>query len=224
MANDQGHATAQDPNARRLKFPTALTVLAIVLLSVWVASFFIPSGVYEFDETGPIPGTYSELPSCGDAAEGELCVDKGFFDQFSKLWDAPPSGLYGIENSEGFVGADEEGFLYGSAAIFLFVLAIGAFVGGLLIVLLALSGAALLRRDWWPERLRYAADLLAAPAYGVVTFVLLLPVVGILGLVLTLLTGETVEDNDAYRFISDSAQGATRKYGVKSVSVLAVKK
>lgn len=34
---------------------------------------------------------------------------------------------------------------------------------------------------------------------------------------------ETVEDNDAYRFISDSAQGATRKYGVKSVSLLAVK-
>jgi ubiquinone/menaquinone biosynthesis C-methylase UbiE len=37
------------------------------------------------------------------------------------------------------------------------------------------------------------------------------------------LTVETVEDNDAYRFISDSAQGATRKYGVKSVSLLAVK-
>jgi hypothetical protein len=32
-----------------------------------------------------------------------------------------------------------------------------------------------------------------------------------------------VEDNPAYRFISDSALGATRKYGVKSVSVLAVK-
>jgi ubiquinone/menaquinone biosynthesis C-methylase UbiE len=34
---------------------------------------------------------------------------------------------------------------------------------------------------------------------------------------------ERVEDNDAYRFISDSALGATRKYGVKSVSILAVK-
>ena len=32
-----------------------------------------------------------------------------------------------------------------------------------------------------------------------------------------------VEDNPAYRFISDSALGATRKYGVKSVSVLAEK-
>ena len=34
---------------------------------------------------------------------------------------------------------------------------------------------------------------------------------------------EAVQDNPRYRFISDSAQGATRKYGVKSVSILAVK-
>jgi ubiquinone/menaquinone biosynthesis C-methylase UbiE len=32
---------------------------------------------------------------------------------------------------------------------------------------------------------------------------------------------ERQEDNDAYRFISSSAQGAARKYGVKSVSLLA---
>ncbi len=34
---------------------------------------------------------------------------------------------------------------------------------------------------------------------------------------------ETVQDNPQYRFISDNAQGAARKYGVKSVSILAVK-
>jgi arsenite methyltransferase len=33
----------------------------------------------------------------------------------------------------------------------------------------------------------------------------------------------TVEDNPAYGFISDNAKGASRKYGVKSVSILAVK-
>jgi ubiquinone/menaquinone biosynthesis C-methylase UbiE len=32
-----------------------------------------------------------------------------------------------------------------------------------------------------------------------------------------------VEDNPAYQFISDNAKGASRKYGVKSVSILAVK-
>jgi hypothetical protein len=32
-----------------------------------------------------------------------------------------------------------------------------------------------------------------------------------------------VKENPEYRFLSKSAQGATRKYGVKSVSLLAVK-
>ncbi len=35
---------------------------------------------------------------------------------------------------------------------------------------------------------------------------------------------EKVQENDAYRFISDSALGATKKFGVKSISILAVKK
>lgn len=34
----------------------------------------------------------------------------------------------------------------------------------------------------------------------------------------------TLEDNPEYRFISDSALGATKKFGVKSVSLLAVKR
>lgn len=34
---------------------------------------------------------------------------------------------------------------------------------------------------------------------------------------------ETVEHNHAYQFLSENAQGASRKYGVKSVSLLAVK-
>lgn len=38
------------------------------------------------------------------------------------------------------------------------------------------------------------------------------------------LTVERVEDNPAYQFISENAQGASRKFGVKSVSLLAVKR
>ncbi len=34
---------------------------------------------------------------------------------------------------------------------------------------------------------------------------------------------ETVRDNPAYAFLSDSAQGATETYGIKSISLLAVK-
>jgi hypothetical protein len=32
-----------------------------------------------------------------------------------------------------------------------------------------------------------------------------------------------VEDNPQYQFISDNAKGASRKFGVKSISLLAVK-
>ena len=34
---------------------------------------------------------------------------------------------------------------------------------------------------------------------------------------------ETIQDNPQYRFISDNAKSAVRKWGVKSVSLLAVK-
>jgi len=100
-------------------FPTAFTVLAAVLLLVWVASFVIPSGAYQVDpETGgPRPGTYAEIET-----------DKSLPQQFYKLWAAPTNGLYGIESEAGDVGVDNTGVLYGSAQIFFFVLAIGAFI------------------------------------------------------------------------------------------------
>ena len=108
------------PKERRpLRFPTAFTVLAAVLLVVWGLSFVIPSGSYQVDaETGgPKPGTYEEIE-----------VDKSLDHQFYKLWNAPTNGLYGIQNDAGNVSVDNTGFLYGSAQIFLFVLAIGAFI------------------------------------------------------------------------------------------------
>ena len=50
---------------RKLRFPTAFTVLFIVLLLVWIASFWVPAGTYNKDSSGsPIPGTYHHLPSC----------------------------------------------------------------------------------------------------------------------------------------------------------------
>jgi uncharacterized ion transporter superfamily protein YfcC len=146
---------------KKFKFPTAFTVLAAVLVLVWIASFFIPAGIYDKNASGsPVPGTYHKLPSCSavaaggsaivaespaesgqapaDAtsapgakvvpAPGENCVDTSFSYRFKQLWNAPPNGLYGVEASNGFIGPWEGGFLYGSAAIFFFVLAVGAFI------------------------------------------------------------------------------------------------
>jgi len=157
--SQDGHAPTE-PEKKKFKFPTAFTVLAIVLLLVWIASFFVPAGIYNTDADGsPVPGTYHELPSCsavaagGDALvvdspgetgtapadaqhapgattpkPGENCVDTSFTYRFKQLWNAPPNGLYGVEASNGFVGPWELGVLYGSAAIFFFVLAVGAFI------------------------------------------------------------------------------------------------
>jgi uncharacterized ion transporter superfamily protein YfcC len=55
-------------------------------------------------------------------------VDTSFTYRFKQLWNAPPTGLYGVEAANGFVGPWESGLLYGSAAIFFFVLAVGAFI------------------------------------------------------------------------------------------------
>jgi uncharacterized ion transporter superfamily protein YfcC len=152
---------SEDVRKKTFKFPTAFTVLALVLLLVWIAGFFVPAGAYKKDASGsPIPGTYHELPSCSAVAAGDVavvasspaesgpspadtlnapgakvtpspgqnCVDTSFTYRFKQLWDATPNGLYGVEGGNGFVGPNESGFLYGSAAIFLFVLAVGAFI------------------------------------------------------------------------------------------------
>ena len=66
-------------------------------------------------------------PRCRAPYE-EVDLDKSIPHQFYKLWNAPTNGLYGIENEAGNVSVDNVGFLYGSAQIFLFVLAIGAFI------------------------------------------------------------------------------------------------
>src|SRR5438270_2410849 len=154
-----GHGAEVPDEQKRFKFPTAFTVLALVLLLVWIASFFVPAGKYTTDGAGsPVPGTYHALPSCSAVAAGgsaivvdspgesgtapadatnaptakpvpgENCVDTSLTYRFKQLWNATPNGLYGVEATNGFVGPWELGVLYGSAAIFLFVLAVGAFI------------------------------------------------------------------------------------------------
>ncbi len=118
-----------DEAKKSFAFPQALTVLAIVLLAVWIAAFFIPSGSYELDEDGgPVPGTYQAIESCSNVPEGDACIDKSPLAMFQMLWVATPNGLYGIEGDSGTVEAFNSGDLYGSAQIFLFVLAVGAFI------------------------------------------------------------------------------------------------
>jgi uncharacterized ion transporter superfamily protein YfcC len=144
------------PPQKKLRFPTAFTVLAAVLLLVWLASFFVPAGAYQVDPKtdGPVPGTYRELPACSNVEGDALCVETSFDQRLKQLWIAAPNGLYGVENERGFVSADEQGFLYGSALIFLFVLAVGALitVTTILIGVFALGGTSY---GMWEETLGF---------------------------------------------------------------------
>ncbi|MEU0987253.1 YfcC family protein [Streptomyces sp. NPDC005953] len=104
---------------RRFAFPSALTVLAVVTIAVWALAFVIPPGAYDrTDDGAPIEGTYHRVDS-----------GQSFVDRLNDLFLAPVNGLYGIQDqSTGVVGPDLAGELYGSAGVFLFVLAIGAFI------------------------------------------------------------------------------------------------
>ncbi|MCX5386441.1 YfcC family protein [Streptomyces sp. NBC_00083] len=102
-----------------LRFPSALTILAIVTLAVWILAFVIPSGAYDRDAHGaPVEGTYHRVDS-----------GQSFVDRLDDLFLSPVNGLYGIQDARtGQVGPSLAGELYGSAGVFLFVLAIGAFI------------------------------------------------------------------------------------------------
>ncbi|MEU5048694.1 YfcC family protein [Streptomyces sp. NPDC021096] len=100
-------------------FPSALTVLAVVTLLVWALTFVIPSGAYDRDADGdPVQGTYHRAFAPGGLAH-----------RLGDLFLAPVNGLYGVRDLKtGEVAPDAVGALYGSAGVFLFVLAIGAFI------------------------------------------------------------------------------------------------
>jgi uncharacterized ion transporter superfamily protein YfcC len=107
----------EEPKQRN--FPSALGILAAVILLVWVATFLIDSGRYQLDEDGqPIPGSFENVDSPLD-----------FRDKVWELVLSPINGLYGITDAEtGQVGPFNSGTLFGSAQVFLFILAIGGFM------------------------------------------------------------------------------------------------
>ncbi|MGX2997856.1 YfcC family protein [Streptomyces sp. JNUCC 64] len=113
-----GEPTGEQPRPG-FRFPSAQTVLVLVTLAVWALTFLIPSGSYDRDARGaPIQGTYHRVDT-----------SQGFADRLNDLFLAPVNGLYGIlDPRTGRVGPELTGELFGSAGVFLFVLAIGAFI------------------------------------------------------------------------------------------------
>ena len=134
-----------DVRKRKFRFPTAFTVLAAVLLLVWIATFFVPAGAYKTNEAGePVPGSYKELASCTPKSPREplltLFPDGRRATAAAEAAAAPPTvpaagepcvdtsftfrfKQLWISPANGLYGVEgqrvrrpvEEGFLYGSA-------------------------------------------------------------------------------------------------------------
>lgn len=106
-----------EDKSKGFKFPTAYTVLFILLILVVIATWFIPAGQYETNEDGePIPGTYHPVEQ-----NPQRIIADGLL--------APVNGMYGIEGEDGSVSIYNSGSLYGAIDVALFVLIIGGFLG-----------------------------------------------------------------------------------------------
>ncbi|HYB01452.1 MAG TPA: YfcC family protein [Ktedonobacteraceae bacterium] len=111
------------------QFPSTFAILFAVTIVVAILTWIIPAGVYKLDANGdPIPGTYHQVASSPQGVSAILL--------------APINGMYGIlskpppvlpedtpnEAGPGNVSVYNEGELYGSIGVALFVLMIGAFI------------------------------------------------------------------------------------------------
>jgi uncharacterized ion transporter superfamily protein YfcC len=157
MATQQQAAPAEEaPRKKGFRFPTAFTVLFIVLIAVWALTFVVKPGAYTYvscdgGNPKPIPGSYEQIDDTGLT----------FVDRIKDLWLSPVNGLYGIREggitveeptgdlveaaqaacgeevpaeaieivaAPGNTGPYNEGALVGAVQVFFFVLAIGAFI------------------------------------------------------------------------------------------------
>jgi uncharacterized ion transporter superfamily protein YfcC len=102
---------------KKFEFPSAFTILFILLIVIAAATYLVPAGAYDYDEEGaPIPGTYHQ-------------VEPNPQKLLKSAVKAPISGMYGIEDETGNIDTWNFGDLFGAIDVALFVLVIGGFLG-----------------------------------------------------------------------------------------------
>jgi uncharacterized ion transporter superfamily protein YfcC len=98
------------------KFPTAYTILFILIIVVVIATWIVPAGQYDLNEAGePIPGSYHTVESNPQRiiADGLMAI---------------VNGTYGIQADDGSISVYNFGELYGAIDVAFFVLMIGGFL------------------------------------------------------------------------------------------------
>jgi uncharacterized ion transporter superfamily protein YfcC len=113
-------AVAAEPaksSKRKFTFPSAFTILFILLVVIALATWIVPAGSYQYDAEGsPVPGTYATVPQNPQKL-------------LQSALKGPINGMYGIQDSTGNVDVWNSGELFGAIDVALFVLIIGGFLG-----------------------------------------------------------------------------------------------
>jgi uncharacterized ion transporter superfamily protein YfcC len=108
---------ATEKTKKKFTFPSAFTILFLLLILIALATWLVPAGSYDYDEEGaPIPGTYHTVES--NPQKLLVSALKG-----------PINGMYGIEDDTGNVDVWNYGELFGAIDVAMFVLIIGGFLG-----------------------------------------------------------------------------------------------
>jgi uncharacterized ion transporter superfamily protein YfcC len=108
---------AKEKTKKKFTFPSAFTILFILLIVIALATWIVPAGSYDYDAEGaPIPGTYHE-------------VEPNPQKLLSSALKGPITGMYGIQDETGNVDVWNYGELFGAIDVAMFVLIIGGFLG-----------------------------------------------------------------------------------------------
>jgi uncharacterized ion transporter superfamily protein YfcC len=102
---------------KKFAFPSAFTILFILLILIALATWIVPAGSYDYDPDGaPIPGTYHSVSSNPQKL-------------LQSALKGPINGMYGIQDETGNVDVWNYGELFGAIDVAMFVLIIGGFLG-----------------------------------------------------------------------------------------------
>jgi uncharacterized ion transporter superfamily protein YfcC len=108
---------ANQKTKKKFTFPSAFTILFLLLVLIAAATWLVPAGSYDYNPDGePIPGTYHPV----EQNPQKLLVS---------ALKGPINGMYGIEDETGNVDVWNYGELFGAIDVAMFVLIIGGFLG-----------------------------------------------------------------------------------------------
>ncbi len=108
---------ATEKSKKKFTFPSAFTILFLLLVVIAAATWIVPAGSYDYDADGaPIPGTYHP-------------VEQNPQKLLSSTLKGPINGMYGIQAEDGSVDVWNSGELFGAIDVAMFVLIIGGFLG-----------------------------------------------------------------------------------------------